>query len=123
MLNHGYKQLISINGIKLKPFDMRKSQPIPIVSLFEFSAIMCFSQHLKHATYMVASHCVVPSLVTLFTFGSYKQCCTRLIKVLHKFCNTDALKVLLIYQHSPLGAAHPWDLVYISVKPLTAVLQ
>ena len=33
------------------------------------------------------------------------------------------LGVLLIYLHSPLSAAHPWDCAYISVKPPTAVLQ
>ena len=33
------------------------------------------------------------------------------------------LEVLLIYPHSPLGAVHPQDRAYISVKPLTAVLQ
>ena len=33
------------------------------------------------------------------------------------------LGVLLIYLHSPSGAAHPRDHAYISVKPLPAVLQ
>ena len=33
------------------------------------------------------------------------------------------LRVLLIYPHSPLGAARPQDRAYISVKPLAAVLQ
>ena len=33
------------------------------------------------------------------------------------------LGVLLIYPHSPSGAACPQDRAYISVKPLTAVLQ
>ena len=31
--------------------------------------------------------------------------------------------VLLVYPHSPSGAACPWDRVYISVKPLAAMLQ
>ena len=43
--------------------------------------------------------------------------------MLHKHCNTDMLGVLLIYPHSPSGAACPRDHAYISVKPLTAVLQ
>ena len=43
--------------------------------------------------------------------------------MLHKRCNMDILGVLLIYPHSPSGAARPWDRVYISVKPLAAVLQ
>ena len=43
--------------------------------------------------------------------------------MLHKRCNTDMLGVLLICRYSPLGAAHSWDRVYISVKPLAAMLQ
>ena len=39
------------------------------------------------------------------------------LQLLHKCCNMDMLVVLLIYPHSPS------DGVYISVKPLTAVLQ
>ena len=31
--------------------------------------------------------------------------------------------VLLIYPHSPSGDVHPRDHVYISVKPLAAMLQ
>ena len=59
-----HKQLINMDGIKLQPFDMHKSQPITIASSFAFSAIVCFSQHLKCETYMVASHDhhVVPCL-------------------------------------------------------------
>ena len=45
------------------------------------------------------------------------------MKVLHKCCNADVLRVLLIYPHSPLGTAGPRDHVYISVEPLAAVLQ
>ena len=33
------------------------------------------------------------------------------------------LRVLLIYPHSPSGAARPRDRAYISVKPLAAMLQ
>ena len=43
--------------------------------------------------------------------------------MLHKRCNTDMLGVLLICLYSPLGAARSRDHVYISVKPLVAVLQ
>ena len=35
----------------------------------------------------------------------------------------DVLGVLLIYLHSPSGAACPQDHAYISVKPLGAMLQ
>ena len=48
---------------------------------------------------------------------------TQLLKMLHKHCNTDMLGVLLIYPHSPSGAAYPRHRTYISVKPLAAVLQ
>ena len=51
----------------------------------------------------------------LLCLCSYKQCCTQLLQVLHNCCNTDVLGVLLIYLHSPLGAARPRELcVYIS---------
>ena len=43
--------------------------------------------------------------------------------MLHKRCNTDVLGVLLIYPHTPSGAACPRDRAYILVKPLAAVLQ
>ena len=43
--------------------------------------------------------------------------------MLYKRCNTDVLGVLLIYPHSPPGAARPQDCAYVSVKPLAAVLQ
>ena len=39
-------------------------------------------------------------LTVLLCLGGYYQCCTQLWKVLHKFCNTDMLRVLLIYPHS-----------------------
>ena len=41
---------------------------------------------------------------------------------IHK-CNTDVLRVLLIYPHSSSGAARPQDRACISVKPFAAVLQ
>ena len=64
---------------------------------------------------MVASYCVVPYL---------QRCYAALVmKMLHKCCNTDILGVLLIYLHSPSGAARPQDHAYISVKPRAAVLQ
>ena len=59
----------------------------------------------------------------LLCLASYEQCSARLLKVLHKGCNTDVLGILLIYPHSPSGAARPYDRAYISVKPLAAVLQ
>ena len=55
--------------------------------------------------------------------GKYEQSCTRPLKVLHKCCNTDVLGVLLIYPHSASGTVQPQDRSYISVKPLSAVLQ
>ena len=72
---------------------------------------------------MVASYHIVPYLQHYYALLVYEQCTTRLLKMLHKRCNTDMLRVLLIYPHSPLGTARPWDRAYISVKPLAAVLQ
>ena len=59
----------------------------------------------------------------LLCLASYEQCSTLLLQMLHKCCNTDVLGVLLIYPHSPSGAARPRDRAYISVKPLAAMLQ
>ena len=47
----------------------------------------------------------------------------QLLKVLHKWCNMNVLRGLLIYPYSPLGATHLWEFIYISAKPLAAVLQ
>ena len=44
-------------------------------------------------------------------------------EMLHKHCNMDVRRDLLIYPHSPSGTACPRDHAYISVKPLTAMLQ
>ena len=73
---------------------------------------------------MVASYCVVHILLAkLLCLASYEQWSTQLLKVLHKGCNTEVFRVLLIYPHSPLGAVCPWNQAYILVKSLTAVLQ
>ena len=75
---------------------------------------------------MVASYRVVPYLQHCHAcMGSYAQCCTQLLKVLHKCCNTDVLGVLLIYRptHSPSDAVRPRSRTYISVKPLATVIQ
>ena len=103
-----------MDGMELEPFDMHKSQTIAIASLFAISAVVCFSQCLKRDTYnsRVSPRC------TLFATGSYEQCCTLLMKVLHKYCNMDMLGILLIYPHSTSGTARPWDCVYISVNLL-----
>ena len=73
---------------------------------------------------MVASYRVVPYLrcryVLLVTSNAVHD---YILKMLHKYCNTDIFEVLLIYPHSPSGAARPRDRAYISVKPLAAVLQ
>ena len=65
-----------MDGIELKPFDVHKSQPITIASPFAFSAIVCFSQHLKRETCngSISPRCAL--LAMLFATGSYKQCFT-----------------------------------------------
>ena len=43
---------------------------------------------------------------------------TMLLKMLHNFCNTSVLRVLLIYAHSPSGAVRPWEsCIYFSQIP------
>ena len=114
------KQLISVDGIELKPSSLHKSRSIVTVSSFAFSAIASrFSQLLKCDTDMVASYRVVPYLQRCYV----SLVSTWLLKMLHKCCNTDVLGVLLIYPHSPSGTACSWDCAYISVKPLAAMLQ
>ena len=63
MFKPQYKQLINVDGIELKPSDVRKSRSITTASLFAFSAIAsCFPQLLKCNTNMPASYHVVPYL-------------------------------------------------------------
>ena len=90
-----------------------------------FICILSFPHWASERWYWYSSILLLRStlLAMLLWLASYKQCSTRLLKVLHKCCNTDMLGALLIYLHSPLGTACPWDRAYISVKPLTAVLQ
>ena len=89
------------------------------LSLREFLAISSLPQFLRRNIDMVASYRVVLYLQpALLYLGSYEQRCTQLLKVLHKCCNTDVLGVLLIYPHSPSGAARPREsCVYISQTP------
>ena len=66
MFKPQYKQLINVDGIELKPSDVRKSRSIVTAPLLTFSAIASrFPQLLKCDTDMVASYLVVPCL----------QCC------------------------------------------------
>ena len=92
-------------------------QPI-IVCVFS-----CRISLLKCDTDMVASYHVVPYLQRCYALLVTSNAVHNYWKMLHKHCNTDMLRVLLIYPHSPSGAARPWDHAYISVKPLSAVLQ
>ena len=63
MFKPWYKQLINVDGIELKPFNVRKSWSITTASSFAFSAIASrFPQLLKHDTNMVVSYCIVPYL-------------------------------------------------------------
>ena len=113
-----YKQSTSANKIKFKPFDMCQTLSLA------FSAISSFSQFLSHEANMVASyHVVLMYLLAMLCLDNYKQCCMQLLKVLHKWCNMDVLRVLLIYPYSPLGATHLWEFIHLSVKPLAAVLH
>ena len=124
MFKPQYKQLINVDGIELKPSDVCKSRYIVTASLFAFSAIASrFSQLLKcdNRYGSILPRITLPA--TLLCLASYKQCSTRLLKMLHKHCNMDMLEVLLIYLHSPSGAAHPRDRACVSIKPLAAVLQ
>ena len=125
MFKPQYKQLINVDGIELKPSDVRKSRYIVLASSsFAFSAVASRFPQLLKCDNRYSS--VVPRstlLATLLCLASYKQCSTQLLKMLHTRCNTDMLRVLLIYPHPPLGAVCLRDRVYISVKLLAAVLQ
>ena len=98
--------------------------------IYSYSTIVCIFSHSIFSSasemwYWYGSILLPHStlLATLSCLTIYKQCSTWLLKVLHKCCNTDVLGVLLIYLHSPSGTACPLDRVYISIKPLAAVLQ
>ena len=70
MFKPQYKQLINVDEIEIKPFDVCKSRSIATASSFAFSAIVShFPQLLKHDTDMVASYHVV----------LYFQCCYGLL--------------------------------------------
>ena len=103
-------------------------------SLWAYSIIASVFSHCIFSSASEAWNCygsVLPHstlLATLLWLGSYKhiRSCIQLLKVLHKCSNTDVLVVLLIYPHSPSDAAYLRELhvcIYISVKPITAVLQ
>ena len=63
MFKPQYKQLINVDGIELKPSDVRKSRFIVTASSFAFSAVASlFPQLLKCNTDMVASYRLVPYL-------------------------------------------------------------
>ena len=82
MFKPQYKQLINMDGIKLKPSDMRESQSIVTTSSFVFSAVTShFPQLLKCDTNMVASYRVVPYLQHCYAsdcLAGYEQCSTQL---------------------------------------------
>ena len=115
MFKRQYKQLIDVDEIELKPSDLRKSRYIVTASSrFAFSAVASrFPQLLKCDNRYGSILPRITLLATLLCLASYEQCSTRLLKMLHKHCNTDMLGVLLIYPHSPLGAACLWDCAYI----------
>ena len=58
-----------MDGIKLKPSDVHKSQPIAKAFLLAFSAIAFFLQLLKCETDTVVSFCVVPYLQHRYTYA------------------------------------------------------
>ena len=105
-------------------FDVCKIRPIVTASSLAFSAVSSrFPQLLKCDTNMVVSYRVVPYLQHCYASLVMSNAVHNYLKMLHKHCNTDMLGVLLIYPHSPSGAAYPQDHAYISVKPLATVLQ
>ena len=78
MFKPQYKQLINVDGIKLKPSDVRKNRSIVTASLFAFSAFASrFTQLLKCDTNRYGS--ILPCstlLATLLCLASYEQCST-----------------------------------------------
>ena len=69
---------------------------------------------------------VLPSntlLATLLCLGSYEQCCTQLLKVLYKCCNTDVVRVYWYICTLPWALHALESHAYILVKPLATMLQ
>ena len=91
MFKPQYKQLISVHGIKLKPSDVHKSQPIAITLSLVFSAITSIPQLLKCDTDMVASYCVVPYLQRYYalvnTSNAVHDYCKRYRNVVTQMCS------------------------------------
>ena len=93
---------------------------------YHYSIIICV---FSHCTFFSASEtwywygsilpCSIRTLLAkLLCLSSYKQCCTRLLKVSHKCCNMNMLRILLIYPHSPSGALCPQDWAYIYISQI-----
>ena len=122
MFKPQYKQLVNMDGIELKPSDVRKSRSI-VTASFAFSAVASLYSTSEMWYRYISILLRNTLLATLLFLSSYEQWSTWLQKMLHKRCNMDVLGVLLIYPHSPSGAVHPRDRAYISVKPLAVVLQ
>ena len=55
--------------------------------------------------------------VILLCLGSYEQCHTQSLKVFHKCCNMNMLRVLLIYLHSPSVLHTLENRLYINQTP------
>ena len=94
-----------MDGIELKPSNVCKSWSITTASSFAFSTIASrFLQLLKHDTDMLASNHIVLYLQRCYASIVSNNAVHDYWKVLHKGCNTDVLRILLIYPHSPSGA-------------------
>ena len=117
MFKPQYKQLINMDRIKIKYSDMCKSW-----SNYHYSIIFCFFSHYILFSSTSEMRYRYGSVLAHSTYVPYLQCCygslvsTRLLKLLHKDCNMDMLRVLLIYPHSPSGAVHPQDNTYICIS-------
>ena len=112
MFKPQYKQLINVDGIKLKPSDVRKSHSIATASSSVFSAVTsCFPKLLKCHTDMVASYHVVP----------YLRCYASLVTSEYWKCNINVVTRTCSGFYWYIRTLR--DCVYISVKPLAAVLQ
>ena len=123
MFKPWYKQLINVDS-SLSTCAKTGLSLYSIIVLFAFSAIASFPHWASERWYQYGSVLLPHStlLAMSLCLASYEQCSTRLLKVLHKCCNTDVLGFYW-YSHSPSGAVCPRDHAYISVKPLVAVLQ
>ena len=86
------KQSTKADWVKFKQSDVAKACWVYSI-ITAFSAILSPPQSQRLKADMVATCCIAPNLKHCHVLGVYEQCCIRPLKVLHKCCNMDVLRI------------------------------